>query len=347
MKKANRITLWGIVIALGMIPVTGCADKEPDDVAREFFDAKKDTDYQASYALMSDEDKKFYSLENARKEMESLDVYWAAKVLENTTYTITGYEVDGDRAVVTYEVAEPDLDHVYGRAAQVALDEPGNYKSNYEEFMNDYVDENSFRISTRVDELELVLEDGWKVYANIEEMQRKSKAKRLYNDALMAEIDDDLESAADLYGELLELAPEYKDASEKLDAIRDEMSLEKEQASYAANNVVVYDVVAKYFESRHDASIPGLTYKIKNTGDQTLDKVAVRFGFLDSKGAEIYQDVLHPVLVSDYSYLDEPLSPGHIWSTERGRFHAMRRVPDEWQSGQVTAEVVEVEFSED
>ncbi|MCD1591789.1 hypothetical protein K7H13_13630 [Qipengyuania citrea] len=109
-------------------------------------------------------------------------------------------------------------------------------------------------------------------------------------------------------------------------------------------NVEVYDVEASYRDSMLDGRVPGVDFKVKNNGDRSLDLVEVTVVFYNSEGQPIAEDTFMPVIVSSFDN-DPPLRPGYIWQQERGSFYAAKSVPDEWQSGKVSAKVTRIEFA--
>lgn len=108
--------------------------------------------------------------------------------------------------------------------------------------------------------------------------------------------------------------------------------------------VKIYDFTAKYYDSIADGKVPGVEFKLRNTGDRTLRKVDVLVLFKDREGVTISEEHYYPVLVSEFSS-DPPLRPGYIWQMERDRFLAAKKVPSEWAEGFADARVIDVEFS--
>lgn len=112
-----------------------------------------------------------------------------------------------------------------------------------------------------------------------------------------------------------------------------------------ASKVQVYDVKAKYFDSVLDGRVPGVEFKLKNTGDRTVTEVDVTVYFKDKDGNTIAEQTYYPILKSDYSMKPyTPLKPGYIWQTERGHFMSAKSVPSEWSSGKVDARVTLVKL---
>ena len=127
----------------------------------------------------------------------------------------------------------------------------------------------------------------------------------------------------------------------------DEATPSREEAAYIAQHLEVYELEAKYFDSILDGRVPGVTFKVKNNGPRTLNKVVVRVVFHDAAGQPIAEEEYMPVLVSAYSYGDRntPLRPNYISQQERGSFYTAKSVPTEWKTGQASATITEIEFA--
>lgn len=121
----------------------------------------------------------------------------------------------------------------------------------------------------------------------------------------------------------------------------------REETAYIARSLQVYDLQAKYHDTYGDGRVPGVTFKVKNNGNRTLNRVTVRVVFQDAAGQPIAEEEFSPVLVSDYSFgtANAPLRPNYIAQQERGMFWAAKSVPSEWEPGRATATVTEIEFA--
>lgn len=126
----------------------------------------------------------------------------------------------------------------------------------------------------------------------------------------------------------------------------EEGAAERAKREYISKHLAVYELEARYMDSMLDGRVPGLTFKVKNNGDQTLDRVEVTVEFLNASGDAISEEVYNPVIAGGYSS-DPPLRPGHIWQNERGSFYAAKSVPSEWASGRARARVTDIEFASD
>lgn len=140
----------------------------------------------------------------------------------------------------------------------------------------------------------------------------------------------------------LEVEPAYED--EYIDALEDAgPSISKEQSVYMRDKIKIYEINAGYQDSLLDGRVPGLTFKIKNEGDKTLDRVAVRAVFKDAEGNPIAEENYVPVIAGGYDP-DPPLRPGYIWQNEQGTFLTAKSVPSEWDGASVSLSVTDIDF---
>lgn len=117
-----------------------------------------------------------------------------------------------------------------------------------------------------------------------------------------------------------------------------------EKRAYMKDSVEVYDVSASYQDTYIDGRVPGVDFKVRNNGDRALDKVEVTVVFYNAEGNAIAEETYNPVIAGGYDN-EPPLKPNYIWQQERGMFYMAKSVPDEWESGSVTAKVTDIQFS--
>jgi hypothetical protein len=122
--------------------------------------------------------------------------------------------------------------------------------------------------------------------------------------------------------------------------------LSAEKVAYIRDKLQVYDLNAKYYNSLLDGRIPGVRFKIKNSGDRTLNRVTVKIVFFDAAGKAISEEEYHPILVSEYSVGDnKPLRPNYVWQDASDKFYSAKSVPSEWKTGSASATITEIEFA--
>jgi hypothetical protein len=119
-----------------------------------------------------------------------------------------------------------------------------------------------------------------------------------------------------------------------------------EEAAYIKQNLRLYDLRTKYYDSMLDGRVPGVDFKIQNNGNRTLNHVTVRVVFYDAAGNPISEEEYNPVIVSDYSIGDNmPLRPHYIWQQESDKFYEAKNVPSEWDEGKASATITDIEFA--
>ncbi|EEF60631.1 hypothetical protein [Pedosphaera parvula] len=120
----------------------------------------------------------------------------------------------------------------------------------------------------------------------------------------------------------------------------------KAKTAYIQEHLSLYDVQARYMDSILDGKVPGVLFKLRNTGDRDLEMVKVTVLFKDATGAVIHEEDYTPVLVSKYSLRDnKPLKAGYVWQMESGKFYSAKSVPTEWKEGAVDAKISDVRFT--
>jgi hypothetical protein len=114
----------------------------------------------------------------------------------------------------------------------------------------------------------------------------------------------------------------------------------------SSQNLEIYDFKAQYHDSLLDGRIPGVEFKIKNNGAETLDEVDVTVYFKDAKGNTIAEENYYPVLKSKFAITSDnkPLRPNYIWQMERGKFYAAKSVPSEWKEGAAEIRITDLQF---
>lgn len=120
-----------------------------------------------------------------------------------------------------------------------------------------------------------------------------------------------------------------------------------EEAAYIRSNLRLYDLEAKYYDSMLDGRIPGVDFKIKNSGNRTLNGVTVRVVFQDAEGKPIAEEEYNPVIVTQNNFMGDnnPLRPNYIWQNEPDKFYQAKSVPSEWAEGKATATITDIDFA--
>jgi hypothetical protein len=119
-----------------------------------------------------------------------------------------------------------------------------------------------------------------------------------------------------------------------------------EKLNYVRTSLKLYDFEARYYETTLEEKVAGVTFKMRNAGNRTLDEVEVTIYFKDSHGVTITEEKYYPVLVSRFNLEDKkPLKPNYIWQLESGKFYTAKRVPSEWKEGSAEALITHIQFA--
>jgi DNA-binding protein YbaB len=134
-----------------------------------------------------------------------------------------------------------------------------------------------------------------------------------------------------------------KSANTSSTAIQGASQAEKQK--YIDDNLEILDLKANIRNSVVDGEVPGVDFRIKNNGSQSLKKVEVTVYFKDKDGKIIYEDKFTPV--SSAGSNNSILKPHYIWQIEKGHFYTAKSVPSEWDKKSVEAKVTAIEFAND
>lgn len=120
---------------------------------------------------------------------------------------------------------------------------------------------------------------------------------------------------------------------------------EKRKQEYI-QHVKLYGFEADIYDTYLENKVPGVKFKLKNEGNQTLKSVKVTVYFKDAKGKVIHEENFYPISASSWRTNSGPLKPGYIWQLERGKFYKVESVPTEWKKGSAKAQITDIEFTE-
>lgn len=121
---------------------------------------------------------------------------------------------------------------------------------------------------------------------------------------------------------------------------------EQDVIDYMNNKIQLYDVEAKYFDSVLDGRIPGIRFKIRNSGDKTVGRIEVIAYIKDDAGNTIAEDTFLPIYKSTFSSTPyKPLKPGYVWEEKKESFYRLD-APSEWKEGSVDIKIKSIDFIE-
>lgn len=120
-------------------------------------------------------------------------------------------------------------------------------------------------------------------------------------------------------------------------------ALQQAKQNYINTKLVLYEFEAKEQDTYEDKRVPGVSFKIKNFGNRTLERIEVTVSFFDRQGKVIHEAKYHPVSENSFDPDSKPLKPGFIWQLERDHFYTEKSTPTEW-SGKAVAKITDISF---
>lgn len=194
-------------------------------------------------------------------------------------------------------------------------------------------------------ELQSIVLETEKTLRDNEEAEKKlrEKLRKVLYEAERRANDDSLDEALAKYKEALSIDENSQKAIDGIEKTTERIKDFKFRQKYI-QFLKLYDFKINEGRKTTYGNIkPSLEFKIKNEGEQTLEKVKVIVYFRDKDGNTIFEEDYYPVLVSDYplSANNKPLKAGYI--TESSYY--IKGIPSEWEFGNAEAVIADLRFA--
>lgn len=109
--------------------------------------------------------------------------------------------------------------------------------------------------------------------------------------------------------------------------------------------ISVEDLYAGRGNVGESTGLPIVWFKVRNTGEYTVEHVQVTVEFLDKNDRVVFEKKLHPVHQGrEAGEPVKPLGPGDLWQMSAVRYYIVTKVPHTWKLGNVRAKVTALEF---
>jgi len=348
MRRTSRI--WLVLVAISLLS-TGCnridelLGRGPRQILEKFLAASLRGNKEEAYNCISSSDRRARSL--AQYKGDAAESPLVRALADRVSFTIQTIDVHGDTATAAVRTTSPDFSvlfkDLFGAAFVSAFS--GRDQKELEKTLAEKYAKTDAPTTTRSENFNLVKEsDGWKVFLDWE---TEGKVTAALGEARTLRRDNKLRAALAKLDEVLELKSEMVEAKKERDEVQRDIREFDEKQAYI-DKVILYDLKGVYYETYLDKRVPGVEFKLRNTGDRTLKKVKVTVYFKDASGTVIHEQDYSPVLVTEFSFSgdNKPLKPGYIWQLERGKFYKAEAVPNEWKEGSVSAKVADIQFGE-
>jgi hypothetical protein len=109
----------------------------------------------------------------------------------------------------------------------------------------------------------------------------------------------------------------------------------------------ISDLFADRVEMVGGHKLPGISFRLRNNSDATFSSVKVKLSFFDKRQRLVHETYFHPVHDNtNFSYAIDELAPNEIWQMSNSRFYTPSNIPNHWESGNATVEVVDVALAD-
>jgi len=315
----------------------------PEKILGTFINLTLENKHEEAYSYISSKD---HSVKNLKVYLDEKKTNpFTSSVPLKSSFKILSVKTDGQRATAEVEISEPDFAKVFQDILGVALLSSlgGDGKKEIEKEIAKKYEKGEIPLVSKKESYQLVKEEaGWKVFFDWETAMKVEallkEAKDLYAAKKYEEALNKYKQAEGLDGDNDEVTKGIEETTKKYEEF-------KQKEEYI-KNILLYDLKAKYYSTYLQKRVPGVEFKLKNKGSKTLNKVEVTVFFKDKTGAVIAEETYHPVIVTEFSLMDnKPLKPNYIWKLEQGRFMQAKSVPSEWKQGSVAAKITDIEFA--
>lgn len=333
MKQAK--TALNLLAAASALLVISCGG--PKEALSSYLDARNSGDYIKEWDYISASDKSVKDVQKFLVESVSGQKPLARAMALKTSHAVKSMKVEKVQAKAQVEMVAPDLEavtrDVFGGNAAAADSQTMDQAA---AMVKEAYKDKKLPMISRTEIYWLVKEqDGWKVWLNWKQEKQIEDLKAL---ALELERAKDFTGAQSKYYEILQIAPDNKEATARIAELEQKMAGLTETQSYAGNVQVLSTSV--------EPTVGGamaVFAEIKNQGDRTLGMVEIIISFLDEKENVIEEKSFRPVSVSKGSSGEgsKPFKPGQAM-----RFGVRAdNLPPEWNK-KVTIRISDLKFAD-
>ncbi len=320
-----------------ILVVTSCNffGASPKDILAKYLTSYYKGNYGDAYTLLSAKDKNFKN--QKEYETECNNNFFSKLFAGKISFNVKEIKMNDDNAEATVEITGPDLGKAAGDIMGIAFASAFSGKNDeraMEEMIAAKIKDKSLPMTTAMQTYDLVKDkEGWRVFFNWE---GQKKAVEISEQAAQLEKSKQFEDAKAKYQEAVSLDKNNKTVQGKLAGIDKEMEAYKAKKVYFDKIEVLNIHLGTDF--RGAISVFG---EIKNNGDRTLRQVEVTAYCLDKNGKTVFEKTYHPVLVSEYSLMNDktPLKPNY----SRRFGYKLNDAPSSW-SKKVKVAVTDIEF---
>ncbi len=316
----SRIQAKGAMLAAAafcVLFVAGCQGHSPQAAADNYLSNLKLYNYPATYQALSHQDQVDRTMDQFLTEIPmapDVSKDWFKGILRAYDFKVGDAKIDGDKAIVTVSVTQPDL-ALWERTVDAGLSGDETPDSTAQKNLQ----ENSYPKVTYDDNMVMVQQGGeWRLVVDFPARENIIKE---HKDAVDLYHQHEYDKAIAAYQKIIdELDKQQTTGSAGLKfqygrELADIQNAQKQQSDAQAYipKIVLSDVDMKMSASR----VPGIFGKMTNSGDKAIDEVQFTVTYTEGKGktkkqvfTEVHTPIATPLQFMNFGRAVKPFVPG-------------------------------------
>ncbi|MGA9723316.1 MAG: hypothetical protein WBQ86_12740, partial [Candidatus Binatus sp.] len=297
--------------------VAGCQGHSPQHAADTYLSNLKFYNYPAAYQALSHQDQVDRTMDQFLTEIPmapDVSKDWFKGILRAYDYKVGDAKIDGDKAIVTVSVTQPDL-ALWERTVDAGLSGEETPDSIAQKNLTD----KTYPKVTYDDNIVMVQQGGeWRLRVDFPARENIIKE---HKDAVDLYHQHEYDKAIAAYQKIIdELDKQQTTGSAGLKfqygrELADIQNAQKQQSDAQAYipKIVLSDVDMKMSASR----VPGIFGKMTNSGDKAIDEVQFTVTYAEGKGkakkqvfAEVHTPIATPLQFMNFGRAVKPFVPG-------------------------------------
>jgi len=312
----SRIQAKGAILAAAAVCaflVAGCQGHTPQHAAETYLSNLKLYNYPTCYQALSHQDQVDRTMDQFLSEIPmapDVSKDWFKGVLRVYDYKVGDSKTDGDKAIVTVSVTQPDL-ALWERTIDASL----TRDASPDPIAQKNLAENTYPKVTYDDNMVMVNQGGeWRLFVNF---PFKENIIKEHKDAVDLYHKHDYDKAIAAYQKILdELDKEQAtgNAGLKFQYGRELADIQNAQKQLSDAQAYVPKIALSDVDMKMSASrVPGIFGKMTNSGDKAIDEVQFTVTYTVGKGKtkkEVFSEVHTPIATPlEFTNFGRPVLP--------------------------------------
>src|SRR5229473_3164235 len=313
--QARGATLAAVAVCAFL--VAGCQGHSPQAAANNYLSNLKLYNYPAAYQALTHQDQVDRTMDQFLSEVPmapDVSKDWFKGILRTYDYKVGDAKIDGDKAIVTVSVTQPDL-ALWERTVDAGL----SGEQTPDSIAQKNLQENTYPKVTYDDNMVMVQQGGeWRLLVDF---PFKENILKEHKDAVNLYHQHDYDKAIAAYQKILdELDKEQAsgNAGLKYQYGRELADIQNAQKQLPDAQAYIPKIALSEVDMKMSASrVPGIFGKMTNSGDKALDEVQFTVTYYEGKGknkkavlTEIHTPVATALEFTNFARPVLPFAPG-------------------------------------